>query len=79
MRAYTIASGGKSYKIYRGDMHRHTDISADGAGDGSLWDAYRYMMDAANMDYFLLTDHQSGAQEYTWWRTQKSSDMLMYP
>ena len=41
-------------------MHRHTDISADGAGDGTLWDAYRYMMDAADMDYFLLTDHQSG-------------------
>ncbi len=79
MRAYTISSGGKNYKIYRGDMHRHTDISADGAGDGSLWDAYRYMMDAAAMDYFLLTDHQSGAQEYTWWRTQKSSDMFHVP
>jgi Protein of unknown function (DUF3604). len=79
LRAYTISNGGKNYKIYRGDMHRHTDISADGAGDGSLWDAYRYMMDAAAMDYFLLTDHQSGAQEYTWWRTQKSSDMFHVP
>ena len=79
LRAYTLASGGKNYKIYRGDMHRHTDISADGAGDGSLWDAYRYMMDAAGMDYFLLTDHQSGTQEYTWWRTQKSSDMFHVP
>ncbi len=79
MRGYSIANGGKNYKIYRGDMHRHTDISADGAGDGSLWDAYRYMMDAANMDYFLLTDHQSGEQEYTWWRTQKASDMFHVP
>ena len=29
-------------KIYRGDMHRHTELSLDGAGDGTLWDAYRY-------------------------------------
>jgi hypothetical protein len=79
MRGYTIANGGRNYKIYRGDMHRHTDISADGAGDGSIWDAYRYMMDAAGMDYFLLTDHQSGSQEYTWWRTQKSCDMFHVP
>ncbi|HTM50375.1 MAG TPA: hypothetical protein VL285_16895 [Bryobacteraceae bacterium] len=76
MRGYTIANGGRNYKIYRGDMHRHTDISADGAGDGSLFDAYRYTMDAAAMDYFGLTDHQSGTQEYTWWRTQKSADMF---
>lgn len=79
LRQYTITSGGVNYKIYRGDMHRHTDISADGAGDGSLWDAYRYMMDAADMDYFVLTDHQSGDQEYTWWRTQKASDMFHVP
>ncbi|MEO7649421.1 MAG: DUF3604 domain-containing protein, partial [Bryobacteraceae bacterium] len=76
LRNYTIESDGRKYKIYRGDMHRHTDISADGAGDGSLWDAYRYAMDAASMDYFVVTDHQSGVQEYTWWRTQKSADMF---
>ena len=79
LRAYTIQNGGKTYRIYRGDMHRHTDISADGAGDGSIWDAYRYALDAASMDYFLLTDHQSGNQEYTWWRTQKAVDIFHVP
>lgn len=79
MRAHTIENGGKTYHIYRGDLHRHTDISADGAGDGSLWDAYRYAMDAAALDYFMVTDHQSGLQEYTWWRTQKSADMFHVP
>jgi hypothetical protein len=79
LRAYTLANGGKNYRIYRGDMHRHTDISGDGAGDGSLFDSYRYMMDAAAMDFFAVTDHQSGVQEYTWWRTQKSSDMFHVP
>jgi hypothetical protein len=27
----------------------------------------------------VVTDHQSGAQEYTWWRTQKSADMFHVP
>jgi hypothetical protein len=69
----------RAAKIWRGDWHRHTDISLDGAGDGSLWDAYRYAMDAAGMDWFVVTDHQSGVQEYTWWRIDKSADMFHVP
>ncbi|HYM11490.1 MAG TPA: hypothetical protein VEU62_12200, partial [Bryobacterales bacterium] len=77
LRRYAITAAGKTYKIYRGDMHRHTEISLDGAGDGSLFDVYRYMMDAAGMDWFVNTDHQSGNdQEYTWWRIEKSEDMF---
>ncbi len=80
LRNYTITAAGKNYKIYRGDMHRHTEISLDGAGDGSLFSAYRYMLDAGNMDYFLVTDHHSGNnQEYTWWRIEKSEDMFHIP
>jgi len=79
LRAHVIQSEGSIYRVYRGDMHRHTDISADGAGDGNLWDAYRYAMDAAGMDYFVVTDHQSGDNEYTWWRIDKSADMFHVP
>ena len=80
LRDYSVTSQGKTYRIYRGDMHRHTDISQDGAGDGSLLDAYRYMLDAGAMDFFLVTDHNSGSdQEYTWWRIEKSEDMFHVP
>ncbi len=81
IRNYTIRSGGKRYKIYRGDLHRHTDISLDGSGDGSLYDAFRYMMDAAAMDFFLVTDHKGGGNdtEYNWWRTEKAEDMFHVP
>ena len=79
LRTHPIATGGSTLRIFRGDMHRHTDISMDGAGDGSLFDAYRYAMDAAAMDYFLVTDHQSGDQEYSWWRIEKSADMFHVP
>src|SRR5262249_14386691 len=29
IRAYTVTNEGRKYKIYRGDMHRHTDVSQD--------------------------------------------------
>ena len=89
IRNYTINSGGKRYKIYRGDMHRHTDISLDGSGDGSLYDSFRYMMDAAAMDFYLVTDHKGRFDpdsawgrvdtEYSWWRTEKAEDMFHVP
>ncbi len=79
IREYRLENEGTTYRIFRGDLHRHTDISMDGAGDGSLWDAYRYAMDAAGLDYFMVTDHQSGNDEYTWWRIDKSADMFHVP
>ncbi len=89
IRNYEVRSGGKRYRIYRGDMHRHTDISLDGSGDGSLYDAFRYMMDAAAMDFFLVTDHKGSESqesewglrdtEYNWWRTEKAEDMFHVP
>lgn len=79
MRSHVVSNNGKNYRLFRGDWHRHTDISMDGAGDGSLWDAYRYALDAAGMDWLGVTDHQSGTNEYTWWRIQKSADMFHVP
>jgi hypothetical protein len=79
LRGYAIQAAGKTYRIYRGDLHRHTEISLDGAGDGTLWDAYRYAMDAAGLDFLVVTDHQSGQNEYTWWRIQKAADMFHVP
>ncbi len=80
MRNYTIDSAGTQYKIYRGDLHRHTDISLDGSGDGSLYDSFRYMMDAAAMDFYLVTDHKGTSDtEYDWWRTEKAEDMFHVP
>ena len=80
IRGYELRSGGKTYHIYRGDMHRHTDISADGAGDGSVMDLFRYAIDAARMDYAMVTDHNSGFdQEYSWWRIEKTDDLFQVP
>ena len=66
-------------RIFRGDFHRHTEISPDGAGDGSLEDYFRYMMDAASMDTGIVSDHNAGGLEYTWWRTEKAIDLFHIP
>ena len=80
VRAERIAAGGKQLRILRGDMHRHTDLSFDGDIDGSIWDFYRYTIDAADFDYAALTDHNAGDDiEYFWWIIQKSNDLFHYP
>jgi hypothetical protein len=92
VRTHRVTVGGQTYKVVRGDLHRHTEISMDGAIDGSLWDAYRYALNAAAFDYIAVTDHNYGAwldtdepesrntdDEYQWWRTQKSADIFHVP
>ncbi len=82
IRAYRYEVGGKSYRILRGDLHRHTDISADGIGEGGLIDFYRYAITAGSYDFMMVADHQYGGDnvpgvEYNWWRTEKSEDIFL--
>jgi len=76
IRDYVYEVNGKRYRIYRGDMHRHTEISWDGYNDGSLEDTYRYALDAADLDFLAITEHNFGVgDEYDWWRAQKAVDI----
>jgi hypothetical protein len=79
IREYRAQVGGIALRIMRGDFHRHTEISPDGAGDGSLEDYFRYMIDAASMDTGIVSDHNAGVEEYTWWRTEKAIDLFHIP
>jgi hypothetical protein len=80
IRSYRTQVGGTSYRILRGDFHRHTEISGDGSGDGSVEDYFRYMIDAASMDTGIIGDHNAGNDdEYTWWRTEKANDLFFIP
>jgi len=92
VRGYRLRTPDGVFKIVRGDLHRHTEISMDGATDGSLWDLYRYALDAAALDFIAVTDHNYGAwldtdepetpntdDVYQWWRTQKSADLFHVP
>ncbi len=79
LREYRATAAGRTYRIVRGDMHRHTDLSWDGNRDGSLFDAYRYALDAAAFDYLGVADHQAGETEYTWWMLQKAVTLFAVP
>ncbi|MBI1789183.1 MAG: DUF3604 domain-containing protein [Acidobacteria bacterium] len=82
IRGYRIDSGGQAYRIYRGDTHRHTEFSMDGNNDGSLQQTYRYAMDAAELDYLGVSDHnQLGGPdiEYVRYLQQQMADLLYLP
>jgi hypothetical protein len=80
LRAYRTTVGGQTFRIARGDIHRHTDLSWDGNRDGSLDDSYRYAMDAAAFDFLGVCDHQAGQLvPYNWWRLQKAVDLYTIP
>jgi hypothetical protein len=74
--------GGKKYRIYRGDTHRHTEFSMDGNNDGSLLDAYRYAIDAAELDFLLVSEHNGASgpdKEYINWLLQQMADVMHVP
>ncbi len=92
VRGHRFELDGRVWKIVRGDLHRHTEISMDGAIDGSLVDAYRYALNAAQLDFLGVSDHNYGQwldtdepdnptsdSEFQFWRTQKSADLFHVP
>ena len=77
IRSWRSRAAGTNLQILRGDTHRHTELSPDlrAVPDGSALDFYRYMLDAAAMDFGFISDHQYGGdREYWWWYTEKLAD-----
>jgi hypothetical protein len=75
IKKHRTQAAGKTYRLLRGEFHRHTEISWDGGPDGSLEDMFRYAVDAAGLDWIGNGDHDNGAgREYSWWLTQKFTD-----
>jgi hypothetical protein len=82
IRAHRSKAGRASLRVLRGDIHRHTEFSPDlrSVPDGSFLDFYRYMLDAASMDWGMISDHQAGGdREYWWWLGQKATDLYHSP
>ncbi|MEW6356144.1 MAG: DUF3604 domain-containing protein [Planctomycetota bacterium] len=79
-RPHVMEIGGKKYRLAYGDLHRHTEVSlCTPTIDGSLIDAYRYALDAAQLDFLGVTDHTRDTRPYAWWLTQKAADMFNMP
>jgi hypothetical protein len=81
-KTYRMEAGGKSYRVVWGDLHRHTDLSFDGQADGSMSDAYRYAIDAADMDFLGPSDHllpEDDLSNYVWRMIDKAVDFYKLP
>ena len=77
LRGYRYKSSDGPLRIMRGEFHRHSEISMDGGNDGKILDQFRYMIDAAGMDWVGCCDHDNGGgREYSWWINQKVDDIL---
>ncbi|MCL4403022.1 MAG: hypothetical protein M1436_10255, partial [Acidobacteria bacterium] len=74
IRNYRANVNSQKLQLMRGEFHRHTELSGDGGRDGSLVDAYRYLIDGASMDWAGCCDHVNGGREYSWWLEQKFTD-----
>lgn len=80
LREYRAKIANAEYRLMRGEFHRHSEISPDGGGDGTIWDQFRYAVDAAALDWIGCCDHDNGVgREYSWWITQKLADILHSP
>ena len=80
IRSYEATVRGRRLHIVRGEFHRHTEISSDGAGDGSLFDMWRYGIDMAALDWIGNGDHDNGGgREFSWWFTQKTTSLFTMP
>jgi len=89
---YSVQAAGQRLQLIYGDTHRHTDISRCAMNyDGSLIDTYRYAIDAAELDFLAISDHDQDLlkhrynrkwgplQDYAWWRSQKYCDLFYIP
>jgi hypothetical protein len=80
MRAYRIPAGNNKLRLLRGEFHRHTEFTAHRDQDGLLEDAWRYALDAADMDWIGNGDHDNGeGSEYMWWHFQKVTELFQHP
>jgi hypothetical protein len=75
--------GAAALRLFRGDLHRHTDMSGDGTWDPDILDAYRYALDAAALDFLAVTDHsfaeRTNYYHYDWWRTRQVATLFENP
>ncbi len=74
---YETEVAGQAYRLYWGDLHRHSLISRCTAGDEpELDDFYRYSFDICEYDFWAVTDHAENTSQYQWWSMQKLADIL---
>ncbi|HEX7897641.1 MAG TPA: hypothetical protein VF950_07760 [Planctomycetota bacterium] len=80
---HTWSIGGKTYQLYWGDFHRHTDVSNCITGnDGCVTEQFRYAYDVAKLDFLGTSDHTDVGKVYApyeWWHNQRMVEVFYSP
>ncbi|REK30216.1 MAG: DUF3604 domain-containing protein [Planctomycetota bacterium] len=84
---YSVDHSGKTYHLWWGDTHRHSNVSRCSVGiEPSPDDLYRYGDDVCNYDFFALSDHgvhlrntDADDGNYYWWLNLKLADLYHVP
>lgn len=80
---FAMTVGGKTHKLYWGDVHRHTDVSNCRTGfDGCIAEHFRYAYDLAKLDFLGTSDHTDIGKiydPYEWWHNQRMHDAFHSP
>ena len=75
--------GGKTYQLYWGDFHRHTDVSnCRTPDDGCIVEQFKYAYDVGKLDFLGSSDHTDIGKiyhPYEWWCNQKLMDVFHAP
>ncbi|MEK6269876.1 MAG: DUF3604 domain-containing protein [Planctomycetales bacterium] len=84
---YTVTVNDKTYTLFWGDTHRHSNVSRCSVGlEPTPDDLYRYGDDICNYDFFALSDHgeqfqdtTADSSQYYWWLNLKLADLYHIP
>ncbi|MEM1296798.1 MAG: hypothetical protein AAGH89_15645, partial [Verrucomicrobiota bacterium] len=80
---HTWSIGGRTYGLYWGDVHRHTDVSNCRTGyDGCINEHFRYAYDIGKLDFLGTSDHTDIGKfyhPYEWWHNQRMHDVFHAP
>ncbi len=80
IRDVRVEVRGRTYRLLRGEFHRHTELSAHRDWyDGPYENVWRYGLDVAAADWIGNGDHDGGYGEYPWWLIQKQTEMYQAP
>jgi len=75
-----IEAGEKRYRVYWGDLHRHSSASRCSRGfEPGPDDRWRLGRDVSLYDFMALTDHSCHVDPVGWWRLDKAGAMASDP
>ncbi len=70
---YSVTLGGRSLKVFFGDLHQHSEFSGCGRMNGRVDQNQPYTRHVRGLDFMCTIDHGEHLNEHTWRWTQLTS------